>query len=186
MADKHDAEFSPLEEMGYETEDLQVEKSWLAAIYFYAGIFVMAGIAWLVIWLINPDAIVASQKTERKAMPAADQPLLQGNFTAHHDMVELRADEREKMDGEDAGAMPVEDAMDAVLREGLPTRANADLPEDFVQGGAMGNIGTPSVRTAPDPMGHDDDGDDHHDEGMSHDEDDEDHIEDEDHEEGEH
>jgi hypothetical protein len=128
-----DLDLSILEQMGYEERDLKVEKT--PGLGFWMTVFItaMTGVAWVVIWLIQPDLSGRPEKeTSFRNMPGKDYPLIQSNATAHRDMIKLRADERKRVEGygyvegsRTKVHIPLDRAMDLVLEEGLPVSPTA-------------------------------------------------------------
>ncbi len=133
-----------LEEMGYETTDINLNRGtvgWLS-FWFIAFIAFCFLVAWLYFTLygrvtgfFGPDQ--KPQEVVRRQLPPA-VPLLQSNRTAAKDMHELREEELVKLNAlewnEDrkTAKIPVTDAIEILAERGLPTRANAGIPADYV------------------------------------------------------
>lgn len=129
-----------LEEMGYEPSDVDPGQAPRVTIIFFVSIIVTILISWAFMTSIDRTSTKepAAQALERRRMPEPPNPLLQSNATAKKDMVMLRAEERKKLEtygwvDEAKGIVhiPVEQAIEEVARQGLPTRPNASVPEDY-------------------------------------------------------
>jgi hypothetical protein len=127
-----------LEEMGYETRDVDPSGLPKGAVGFFAVLAVLAVLAWLFTGSIAPDMVRAPDlaKLERKNMPPKDAPLLQSGRSAVQDMRDLRAAEGRRLttygwsDRATGHAhVPIDVAMKKVLERGLPTRPGARAPE---------------------------------------------------------
>lgn len=139
--DDHDSDL--LEDLGYETADVNYTAKGLSAlsfgfIAFIIGSFVIAWLFWTAADRVKFFQSPRSEPTARRPLPP-EAPLLQSNITAVEDMVDLRKEERAKMDemkwadDHKSAVIPVEDAMEIVLARGLPTRANPHVPSDYDQ-----------------------------------------------------
>lgn len=128
-------DLSILEEMGYEHEDLQLDAAPKATVWFFVGVIISIILGGVIFFLISPDS-VAFQRTqaykEFRRMPEAPAPLLQTNKSSHEDIRNLKTSENETLHSfgwvdkaKGVAHVPVEEAMDMTLEEGLPTRANA-------------------------------------------------------------
>jgi hypothetical protein len=136
----HKTDENLLEELGYEPTDVDVARMPSGGFWFFAistvfmilGFLFMAGIAPNMIGRPDPTTF------ERRRTPAAPNPILQTNVTAHGDMVKLRKAEKEATttyawtDRKNGRVrVQVESAMALVEQEGLPTRPGAKVPEDY-------------------------------------------------------
>lgn len=128
-----------LEEMGYETRDVDPSGMPRGTVVFFAALLVTVAIAWVFTGTIAPDMVRAPDPAslERPVMPPKDAPLLQSGKTASQDMRDLRAQEAARLgsygwsDRKTGHAhIPIEAAIERVLAKGLPTRPGARLPED--------------------------------------------------------
>ncbi len=128
-------DLSILEEMGYEHEDLKLDAAPKATIWFFVGIILSIIAGGIIFFAISPNS-VAFQRTqsvkEFRRMPEAPAPLLQTNRTAHADVANLKTAENATLHSygwvdkaKGVAHIPVEEAMDMTLEEGLPTRDNA-------------------------------------------------------------
>lgn len=142
MSDHDEIDDRPLdvlEEMGYETRDQVAEGPigkytiWLFAfiivmVVFSAAFFTVAD---------RVDGFKFNQERKARPMPPEGTPLLQGNVAAHEDMYNLRKEEHAKLnsfaENKEDGTykVPIDKAMDIVVKRGLPTRQNAGTPEDY-------------------------------------------------------
>lgn len=127
-----------LEELGYEPRDVETstfpKNTAIFAVWFTATCI----IAWLFTAWISPDTVKprTEEALARKAAPPEGTPLLQSDATVAKDMQGLRAREEDMMttygwSDRKSGhvRVPVSAAMDAVIREGLPSRPGARYPE---------------------------------------------------------
>lgn len=139
----HEPDVDVLEEMGYETTDINLNRKSVTALsfWFIAFIAFSFGVAWLyftvygrVTGFFGPDQ--KPQEVVRRELPP-EVPLLQSNRTAAKDMHDLAADEKTRMseagwnEGEVTARIPVSAAIDIVASRGLPTRAGAKIPDDY-------------------------------------------------------
>lgn len=139
----HDQENEPvdrnlLEEMGYETRDVDPSGLPKSSLIFFAALAVLAVLAWLFTGSIAPEMVRAPDlaKLERQTAPPKDAPLLQSGRTASQDMRNLRAAEEARLttygwtDRKTGHAhIPIDAAMQKVLERGFPTRPGARAPE---------------------------------------------------------
>lgn len=142
MADHQDArserDLDVLEELGYEpTDEAATSRMGLFGLFFFAFLVIMLAGAYLM--LTVADRVQGFQfrtASKRVVSPANDVPLLQSNITATSDMHDLRNQEHKKLTGYSKNAdgtykIPIDKAMEQIAQRGLPTRANARLPEDL-------------------------------------------------------
>ena len=163
MHDQHDDPelLSEIEKLGYEPRDVPAEQTWKHAAMLYISIAVVMGLSWVFMAIVDraqaerPDL----STFERRRSPEDPHPLLQSNVTAHEDIANLRKLERIKTDtagwiDKDAGAarIPVDNAIELVLRERLPQRgaesagpALSDSAEPVAPGAGSGTGRTAAV-----------------------------------------
>ena len=118
-----------LKQMGYERRDVNPAELSKHTI----GFFAFAIVCWLLTWGMmkivtpeNADAPAQSVNTANMRMPAAPNPLLQSNATAHEDIARLRENESALASGysyvdKEKGivAIPIEKAMEKIVAEGI-------------------------------------------------------------------
>jgi hypothetical protein len=128
-----------LEEMGYEPMDVDPGAFPRGTAVFAVWLAATVGIAWLFTAWLSPTTVrpPADEALNRRAEPPPGVPRVQSNVTALQDMKDLRARESERVNGygwsdrkSGRAYIPVELAMEKVLRDGLPTRPGARMPED--------------------------------------------------------
>jgi hypothetical protein len=154
---------SEIEKLGYDPRDVPVEQTWKHAVGLFIACGVMmaaaAGIMWVIDWNTRGSSLGKPEAVQRRNVPEDPYPLLQSNLTAKTDILDLRDRERAKTDhyswvDESKGIVriPVEDAIQKVLEEGLPTTSSQAAPSS-VTGEDPASPGTsvePSVfRTEP-------------------------------------
>lgn len=132
-------EMDVIRELGYEPTDVNISSAPKHVIWFFVFMAVTIAFSWLFMRVFSPPLTESGQAEEfvRDVVPPENAPLLQSNRTAMQDMHDLRAEEREKLEGlgwvdESAGIaqIPVLDAIDVILETGLPTRDDAQ-PVEF-------------------------------------------------------
>jgi hypothetical protein len=132
---------SEIEKLGYDPRDVPVEKTVIHAFLLFGSLavagFFAAGVMWVFDRTEGFKSVGAQDigKQERRIEPQDPYPLLQSNRTAHEDIARLRVEEDVKKHhygwvDEKAGVvrMPVEDAMERVLAEGLPVTTTSAPP----------------------------------------------------------
>ena len=144
MSDLHEGDrmegrdLDVLEELGYEPTDEAVNSP---VGKFTAWFFIFIGVMIVMAWTFytvadRVDGFKFNQDRPTRVMPPDGTPLLQSNITAHADMEKLRHEEHEKLESYKKNPetgnyqIPIEKAMDIVVERGVPTRANAGVPED--------------------------------------------------------
>ncbi|MCW5937351.1 MAG: hypothetical protein KIT11_08605 [Fimbriimonadaceae bacterium] len=127
-----------LEELGYEIQDVPARPVALGLVPFFGTVVVTIIVAYFFFVWVAPEMTrrPASTQLERTRKPAEGIPLIQTNVTAHKDMVDVIQEERKKestygwTDRKTGHVhIPIDRAMAQVLAEGLPSRANARVPE---------------------------------------------------------
>lgn len=133
--ERSEEEMDVIRELGYEPTDVEVRSAPKHVVWFFVSMFVMIGFSWLFMRVFSPDLTTSGERQDfvRDMVPEANAPLLQSNKTAEQDMHDLRAEEREKLEGlgwvdESQGVVqiPVLDAIEVLLENGLPTRPDAE------------------------------------------------------------
>lgn len=142
----HDHDITPeersqIEGMSYEERDLPIQKSgkpFLVFMVFLIGTFIVA--QQFMRW-VDPDSVETpgdGMESRIRILPDLDSPVIQSNRTAITDINDLKQSERDLLKNyswvdKDAGKarVPVARAKELVLAEGLPTRANPGVPEDY-------------------------------------------------------
>lgn len=132
-----DLDLSILEQMGYEDRDLNIASTPKVGFYFFVFTAFAIAAAYGVIKIMQPSMVARPEDPSFRAMPPKDYPLLQSNATAQRDMIELKAREKERLEGygwnetsRTTAHIPVDRAMELVLEEGLPVKAGARKMEE--------------------------------------------------------
>lgn len=142
-----------LADMGYERSDFNLTAPALSKLSI--GFLVFIGACFVAAWLVwdvldRTDYFKASPKpvnAARRQLPK-EVPLLQSNATAKKDMEDLRALEETKLNASEwtnesrtVAKIPVESAIELVAKRGMPTRANAGIPSEYVDRASAMNPG---------------------------------------------
>lgn len=158
--ERSEEEMNVIRELGYEPTDVEVRSAPKHVVWFFVSMAVMIGFSWLFMRVFSPDLTQRGEQGDyvRDMVPAENVPLLQSNKTAEQDMHDLRAEERAKLEAlgwvdESTGVaqIPVLDAIDVLLENGLPTRQDAQ-PVQFGQDlplGEMPSDNRPGFDTMP-------------------------------------
>jgi hypothetical protein len=142
MSDHHDnpldeRDLDLLEEMGYEPSDEPAASpvgKYTALFFAFFALMVVVSFGFLQV-VGRIEGFDIKQNRERQLMPPKGTPLLQSNVTAQGDMVQIRKDEVAKLSGyapipeEGRFKIPVDKAMEIVVKRGLPTKAGAEVPK---------------------------------------------------------
>lgn len=126
-----------LEKMGYDTRDIAAERiakiigqsAVIVLILFLASFLTIFGVERFTGQKIGPAASEPLEPFRR--MPADPYPLVQSNRTAWRDMIEVKQNEKAKLNSYgpsetgEASRMPIDKAIAETAAEGLPTRAGA-------------------------------------------------------------
>lgn len=140
--ENHNENLDVLENLGYEQSDIDASPKVLTthSAIFLGFIIFSFGMAWITLSVLDrADSFKFGRaNTEVQRTPPDEAPLLQSNITAKKDMVDLRHKEEEKLnsyeeveDHPGTYKIPVKKAMEIVAERGLPTSADASIPEDY-------------------------------------------------------
>lgn len=127
-----------LEELGYEPTDEAVGSPvGKFTVWFFVFLTTMVAGSWIFFTVFGRvNGFKGSSEAAVRVMPPEGTPLLQGNIAAQADMEELRKVEHDKLESyqEDPQTgkyrIPIEKAMEIVVKRGLPTRNAPGVPED--------------------------------------------------------
>lgn len=156
---------NPLTDLGYETEDLNLNGIWAGAKWFFGFAFAMIGLgALLFMWMDRyglKDYQDASAPFSNK-IPAAPNPLLQGNVTTKTDIIDLRRNENNALttpayvdQAHGIIRIPIDHAIDLTVQrlQSGPGQADiirgpADIPVETPTNPALPPNDTPAQPTA--------------------------------------
>ena len=129
---------SEIEKLGYDPRDVHVDsKLAMHAVLLFVSVAICGGLAWAVMAMLDYSQVGSKDVStvERSQTPSEPYPLLQSNRTAHEDIKHLRVEEDVKKHhfgwvDKEAGVVriPIEDAMEHVLNEGLPVTQTSTPP----------------------------------------------------------
>jgi hypothetical protein len=138
--DHQEPDMNVLEKMGYEASDIAAGKA-AKAVGWTAGLTIFTfAVSWGIIGLVEGITGAEARVDPKKPLagfartPQEPYPLLQSNRTAHKDMVDLMAKEKEALQSYGPAEpgrvrIPIDRAVAKTLEKGLPVRAAASEEE---------------------------------------------------------
>jgi hypothetical protein len=118
-----------LQELGYETQDIQYGKFAVYGAYFFGFLFLCVISGFAIMYFMSPTKLVGGRTAdyEPKVKAPLSAPLLQSNITARTDIMSLRRKETAAMttpmiidQARGIYRIPVKDAIDIIAQRGLP------------------------------------------------------------------
>ena len=133
-----------LQELGYETQDIQYRKFAVYAAYFFGFFIACIILGFVFVALMSPTGLRGGRMADYipKTNPPLSTPLLQDNISARTDIMSLRRHETEILtssavldQSKGVYRIPVDQAIDIMSQRGLPKTAPMQSGGQFLSGG---------------------------------------------------
>lgn len=118
-----------LQELGYETQDIQYKKFARFGAYFFGFFFICIVLGFVFVYLMSPTKLQGGRMADYVPKTAAptSTPFLQSNITSRTDIMSLRRKETEQLttsgpvdQAKGIYRIPVDNAIDIIAQRGLP------------------------------------------------------------------
>lgn len=118
-----------LQELGYETQDIQYKKFARFGAYFFGFFFICIILGFVFVALMSPTGLRGGRMADYvpKTVAPTSTPFLQSNITSRTDIMSLRRKETEQLttsgpvdQAKGIYRIPVDNAIDIIAQRGLP------------------------------------------------------------------
>jgi hypothetical protein len=118
-----------LQELGYETQDIQYKKFAVYGVYYFGFFFICIALGFFFIWLMSPTGLRGGRMADSmpKTTAPTSTPFLQRNITSRTDIMSLRRNETALLttsgpidQAKGIYRIPIDSAIDIIAQRGLP------------------------------------------------------------------